>query len=1142
MSGLFSPPLSLAPRPLLPALAALLCCGAALAQSAAPVQPPGKSKQELQQESIAQLKSDISKTDRAIALTELQIARSRSAPYAPELQFRLAELYVEKSRYTYLLQQWEAGGPAAQQQSQVAPEVRLTKQKALQTYDRILRDSPDWPGCDRVRFYMAHEYRELGEFDRMLSLEEELVAKHPQSPLAGEALLIVGDHWFGARDLVKAEDAYQRVLSGPPTPVRDLAAFKMGWVRFNQSKHADAVKYFEQAAASPLLDNAAQEVLSVKREALFDLVFSFTESRPSKGAVDYFEKLAQSHAVYLGVLEKLANRYFIKQEPEAAVPAYRKLVALSRDGARDPEFAGRLHDAIKAGGEKTPPRPDDVVQIVRIAARARGDERLDPKDRQTTLEDLEVWARDLSTSLLVLARKGDKPDKAALSAAADAHVAWLSLFRDNKNRAAMQKNLADALFGAGRWHEAGRAFEQVARDAGAAKEAPAAEAKADVKDPKKDPKDAKEKDAFASPPPPSGETAVEDALYNALAAHAKAAREADKLSPWERVDTLRAMSQLGAAYVSRFPNSPRVAQVKFNVARASYDETDWKRAAELFSAFVAEHPETPEAEPAANLALDALHNLGDYDALEKTGKQLAENPKLSPALRKELLDTVAKARGEQLSVVALQSTARTGDAARGLIELADKQGKSAIGEKALHAAFVTYREKRDAARLNEVGARFLADYPASPLAVDVLHTQARFALDAADFDGAAAAYEALGERFPGEATGQDAIQTAAALRQLLGDPRRAVNDLEKLPPERRGGIPGLKLAEARLLAGDSAGAEAQAQLLLKADPADGDAAVLLGRALLAQGKNSEGQKTILASLKAVRRARVANDVVARLWDLSGEAALRLLLAAPAEPLDPQVALLKGVQEASTAVAQLRAGDLAVLGVYRLAAGFEHLAISLAATPPPPKLSAADQQQFLATVQQQAAGLRTQAQQAYDSCAKKAHELEVFAPWVAGCEKAQPVPALSGPQPAQPPSATPPAASAGIAKARELVMAKPGAASLDELGVQQLAASDLRRARLTFQRALELDSAKASAHAGLGVALARLGDVGAARDAYRSALELDPTLDRAHAGLAALHCRAGDEAAAKDELSRVRQKPSPSTPDADPELFRCGGGK
>lgn len=1102
----------------------------------------GKTRHEQQEGAVAQLKTDISKTERAIALTELQIARSRSAPYAPELQFRLAELYVEKSRYIYLLQQWEAGGPAAQGASQVAPEVRLTKQKALQTYDRILRDTPDWPGCDRVRFYMAHEYRELGDFEKMLQLEEELVKLHPQSPLAAEALLIIGDHWFGAKDLGKAEEAYQRVLSGPPSPVRDLAAFKMGWVRFNQSKHADAVKYFELAAASPLLDNAAKEVLSVKREALFDLVFSFTESRPAKGAPDYFEKLAQSHAVYLGVLEKLANRYFIKQEPEAAVPAYRRLVALSRDGLRDAEFAGRLHDAIKAGAEKTPPRAEDVAGLVRIAARVRGDERIEPKERKQQVEDLEIWSRDLSTTLLLVARKGDKPDKAALSAAADAHAAWLSLFRDNPNKASMEKNFADALFGAERWSEAGRAFEQVAKDADQPPVALAANASGEKQPDDADKKDEKKEAKKGLASAPTGETAVEDALYNALAAHARAAREADTLSPWQRVDTLRAMGLLGAQYVSRFPQSARVAQVKFNVARASYDEADWKRASALFAAYVVDHPDTADAEVAANLSLDALHNLGDYDALEKAGRDLAANPKLSPKLRAELLDTVQKARGEQISVVALQSTARTGDAGRGLVELAEKQPKSPLAEKALHAAFTTYREKRDPVRLAEVAQKFLADYPTSPLAVDVLATQARFAVDGADFDAAAAAYESLGEKFPGETTGIEALQTAAALRQLLGDPRKAVLDLERLPAERRAGVQGLRLAEARLLGGDPAGAETQAQLLLKADAGDGDAAVLLGRALLVQGKNAEAQKAMGAALKAVRKSRVPNEVIAHLWDLSGEAALRLLTAMPADALEPQIALLKAMKEASSAVAQLRASDLAVLSVYRLAAGFEHVAQSLAATPPPPKLSAADQQTFLATVQQQAAQLRTQAAEAYQGCAKKARELDLFAPWVAACEKGQPAAGASGPQAAQAMSALPAAVNAAISKTREKLFARPSAGTLDELGVLQLAQGDLRRARLSFQRAVELDSARAAGHAGLGVALARLGELAAAREAYRAALELDPTLDRAHAGLAALRCRAGDEAGARDELSRVRQKPEPATPDVDPELFKCAGGK
>ncbi|HUJ28963.1 MAG TPA: tetratricopeptide repeat protein, partial [Myxococcales bacterium] len=975
---------------------------------------------------IAQLKADIGRTERAIALTEVQIARSRAATYLPELQFRLAELYVEKSRYTYLLQQQESGVTKG---SQVVPEVRLTKLKALQIYDRILRESPDWPGCDRVRFYMAHEYRELGDFQKMIDTEEELAAKHPNSPLAAEALLIVGDHWFGAQDLAKAEEAYQRVLAGPPSPPRDLANFKMGWVRFNQGKHADAVKYFEQAAASPLLDTASHEVLDVKREALYDLVFSYTEARPWKGAVEYFEKLAQGHAVYLGVLDKLANRYFIKQEAEPAVLAYRKLLQLSRDSERDAEYAQRLHDAVKAGKDKTPPHAEDVSAIVRAAARVQIDERLQPAAQKQTVADLEVYARDLATELLVQAKQ--KQDKALLSQAADAHAAWLSLFAAGPQGPAMRKNRAEALFAAERWAEAGRAWELVAKDAAAAKQT----------------------------------AAEDDALFNALAAHFKAGRDNAPVSAWRRTDSLRAMSLLGAAYVSKFPRSPRVAQVKFNVARAAYDEGDWKRAAELFAAYVEDHPQTSDTAAAANLALDSLHSAGDYDGLDKLGKQLTANPKLPADLRKDLAQVVTRARGEQLSMVALESTARSGDAARGLVELAEKQPHTELAERALHAAFVTYREKHDVQKLTEVGQKFLTAYPNSPLALDVLSTAARVQLDVADFDSAAQAWEMMEQKYPNEPSGIEAASAAASIRQLLGDPRRAVADLERLQPERRGGTVALRLAQARWEAGDAAGAESAAGQLMRADATDGDAAAIYGRALLAQGKTAEAARQIAASVRAVRKGRAQPLAVATLWDLLGEAQLKLLLAMPADPIDPQVTALKSLQEASEAVAQLRFPELALHALYRLAQGLDRVAQTLAATQPPPKLTASDQQQFLAQVAAQSQQLRAQAQAAYQGCAAKAKELDLFAPWVQGCAQGRPV--ADGTEAPRPPSPTQPVLSAAVQEARGPLAGNPNAEGLEKLASAQMSAGDLVRARLTLRRALELDEASPTVHAALG---------------------------------------------------------------------------
>jgi tetratricopeptide (TPR) repeat protein len=211
----------------------------------------------------------------------------------------------------------------------------------------------------------------------------------------------------------------------------------------------------------------------------------------------------------------------------------------------------------------------------------------------------------------------------------------------------------------------------------------------------------------------------------------------------------------------------------------------------------------------------------------------------------------------------------------------------------------------------------------------------------------------------------------------------------------------------------------------------------------------------------------------------------------------------------------------------------------ASSPAPPKLSDRDQQRYLATLQQQAAGLRQQSQEAFAGCAQKARELDVFAPFVLACQRGQRAP---DEQPAQqPPVAA--AMSNAIAEARgKLEKRASDAATLEELGLAQLAAGDLHRARLSLQRAVQVEDARASAHAALGVALARLGEPAPARDAYRRALELDPTLDRALAGLAALRCRYGNAEGAKVLLSRMRSKADPRAPDADPELARCGGNR
>ncbi|MBI5547362.1 MAG: tetratricopeptide repeat protein, partial [Deltaproteobacteria bacterium] len=305
------------------------------------------SKANERGELISKLRRDLIKVDRSINVTEKLIAASRSAPYLPDLVFRPAELYVEKSRYRFHLEA-EINIEQSKRGSLVVPDVSLLKQKAISLYERILAEFPDYKENDKVRFFCAHEYRELGQYDKAIKVYQEIVDKHPRSPLVPEALLITADYWFDKSKLDDAESFYLKILDTPPSPAHDLARYKMGWVWINRGKHAEAVKYFEAAARSPVQEGAGAKALQVKGLALSDLVYSYTESKPAKGAIEFFEGLCDHANAFENVLEKLGNRYFIKQEFENAAPAYRRLLVMSRDFERDPERASRLYETIKA--------------------------------------------------------------------------------------------------------------------------------------------------------------------------------------------------------------------------------------------------------------------------------------------------------------------------------------------------------------------------------------------------------------------------------------------------------------------------------------------------------------------------------------------------------------------------------------------------------------------------------------------------------------------------------------------------------------------------------------------------------------------------------------------------------------------------
>lgn len=1073
------------------AFAALLAIGCAHAPPATGPQLRPSSRAAERKELIARLKRDLVKVERSIGVTERLIAQSRSAPYEPDLIFRLAELYVEKSRYRFHLEA-ELREETGKQTSIVVPDVTLLKQKAISLYQRILREFPEYEEADKVRFFMAHEQRELGQFDDALKTYAELLEKHPKSALAPEALLVMGDYHFDKSELDKAESYYLKIVSRPHSPAHDLANYKLGWVWINRGKHAQAVKYFEAAAKSPLGDDADTKALSVKGLALSDLVYSYTEARPAKGSVEYFEALADSSNTFEVALEKLGNRYFIKDEFPHAAAAYRKLLLVSRDPERDPERAERLYEIIRNSKGKVLPTADDVRNLVRVAARARLDTEMPEEERARLLEDFEVYARDLSTRLHVYAQR--RNNAKLQSEAADAYLSYLSLFQNEKHVAAMKRNLAEALFAAKRFPEAGRAYEELALAA--------------------------EGDGREEP------------LYTSLVAFHEALKEPEKLNYFERVDARSAIKQLGSFYVKNFPKNQKVPTVKFNVARAYYDDGDFRTSAELFLAYATEHPKDKDAPAAANLALDSLHHLKDYRGIEEAGKKLMAVAALPASLKKEINDIVTAARTEELAEVMIASDDGDAGVVERLMKVADERGTTDIADKALQGALTQAVSRRNIDEVQKVTDAILAKFPKSASAANAILTMARFATDMGDYDAAARHLESMEQHFPGDPKTIEALDTAAAVRQMLGEADRAVRDLEKVAAATRGAEPLARLAEVKLEQGDLAGAEQAAEAALARDPGSARAAAVLGRALLDQNRHDEAQQKLVTAGRNIQKAvDTEPEALARVYFLWGESMFRQFAELGPEELEWKAQLLQMLEQAYSSAASL-GGDWAVAGLFRLGQSLNLLADALAAMPEPPNLTAKQKQEFKQAIAEQVKPLREQAGEVLKTCVRKSRELDVYTPFALACATGKEVQEQRVVVPARPDLP-----AERVAEYRKALADNPAnVEALAALGRAYLEAGDLRRARLVFSRLLEVDENQPVAHATLGFLLVKLGEPQLAMHAYKRALELDGRDEKTRVNAAALMCKYGNVEGARKELARV--KSVPSGPDVDADYAAC----
>jgi len=669
----------------------------------------------------------------------------------PDIRFRLAELYFEKSRYFFFRAQ-EAREDGLRAENPSRREAALLRQKefeakkdewtqrSLEAYQGLRRDFPRYVRMPEVLFALGQAYWNLGRKQDAVGVYAELIRNHPDSPLVSEAWLAFGEYYFDDAQVQKALASYQKAAEDKRSRVYGFALYKQGWCLYNLAEWEAALKKFRATViyAQLATELSGENKIALGREAQRDFVRTYAHIGSSDRAEAVLAELLGKDDCAsdrcLVMLEALANIWQTDGNFEASATLFRKLIALQPDSPKNALRQSKIVDLVSRGGSKrrTVAESKKLVALVR-KVEASG---TDP----AVLEEARLLSENTLRRMAQIWNKEARKTRSARTRgyALEMYEDYMSLFADSKFAYQMRFQLADLYFKVERFDEAAQAYRAT---------------------------------VLAEP---TGKYAVPAATDNILAVE-EHLRDLQLQPPKDpKVDVgfppvLRRLVEACDRYVEYVPQekAEQLVAVKFKAAKALYDYNRFDEALPRFHAVVQAHPQSEQAAASANLVVD-VHNLNeDWDSLYRSSAAFLEQPRLvddRSRLREDLRKYAQFAKFKLVSRVeaAVEAgTARPADVALAYEEFHEEFPGSDDADKALFNASVAWDKAGDRDRADKLREKLLAEHPDSPLRADVAHYLATQHQERTEYLEAAQAYAAFADSYPRDERARDALFDAA---------------------------------------------------------------------------------------------------------------------------------------------------------------------------------------------------------------------------------------------------------------------------------------------------------------------------------------------------------------------------------------------
>jgi TolA-binding protein len=402
------------------------------------------------------------KRDEQIAEIRELLPKTKGATKG-ELIFRLAEAYWAKSRYVYFKEfkeydakysDWVDNGRAGKEPklNDFLIKSEAYKKQALKNYQVVLDKYPDYPRLDEVLYIMAYNEYQAGKKKPAVKNYSKLIKRYPDSEYVPDSYLALGEHYFAKNDLRRCEAAYKKAFSigkkrnRPDTWI--YAYYKLAWVDYNKQEFEGALKKFKGVIANAEKSKKDDAGIRLKREALNDMVLTYSQLDIVDDAYDYFVKKSDRDEAYR-LTTKLAGLYNKDGKHKLEIQTYRFILSKDPDNLNAPDYQANIVQAYSTLGDYRPGGP--------WARKNQGNETA--VERARTLAENKM--RQLVTEYHEYAQKFKKVSDYTL--ARDIYKEYLQAFPDSDDAYNLSFYYAEILWDLDQWREAAAQYDRVVK-------------------------------------------------------------------------------------------------------------------------------------------------------------------------------------------------------------------------------------------------------------------------------------------------------------------------------------------------------------------------------------------------------------------------------------------------------------------------------------------------------------------------------------------------------------------------------------------------------------------------------------------------------------------------------------------------------